>query len=121
VTLAGVTVAAMGLMMNAVAISIGLNAARIEDGAVIQLFNDVSGATEILMSLPLSAIVAFTSWALLKDHGAMRWIGLAGLLVAALLVIRSLVLVGGPRLPFPPLYPLWFEVLAVGVAIREAA
>jgi hypothetical protein len=73
VTLAGVTVAAMGLMMNAVAISIGLNAARIEDGAVIQLFNDVYGATEILVSLPLSAIVVFISWALLK--AAARCVG----------------------------------------------
>src|SRR5258708_7391248 len=90
VSRAGVTVATMGLMTNAVAMSMGLNVARIEDGAMIKMLNDVSSAADILMSLPLSATVAFTSWALLRDHGAMRWIGLAGLLIAGLLVIRSL-------------------------------
>ncbi len=52
-------------------------------------------------------------------HGqqVFHWIGLAGLPVVALLGFRSLALVGAPVLPFPPLYPAWFEALSIGTAV----
>jgi hypothetical protein len=117
VAVAGVTVATMSLTINAVAISIGMNAGRIQYWVLYKLLHDFMSATEVLMSMPLSLMVALTSWALLARQGATRWLGLAGLLVAGLLLGRTLVLIGGPALPFPPLYPVWFEVVAVTVAI----
>ncbi len=71
------------------------------------------------MSLPLAAVVALTSWILLRNQHAIRWIGLLGLPVAALLSFRTATVVGGPELLFPPLYPAWFEVLAIGIAVGE--
>ena len=72
-----------------------------------------NAVTEILMSLPLSLVVAVTAWVLLRASGASRWIGLAGFVVGGLLVVRSLAFIGVPALPFPPLYPVWFEVVGV--------
>ena len=71
--------------------------------------------TEILMSLPLSLVVAVTSWVLLQASGPWLWVGLAGFIVAGLLVVRSLAFIGVPALPFPPLYPVWFEVVGVSL------
>jgi hypothetical protein len=120
VALAGVTAASLGLTVNSVDLSQALNADQFPDALLFLSLSDFTSATDSLISLPISLVVALTSWALLQNGSALRWIGWAGLFVAALLVVRSLILIGGPPLPFPLLYPAWFEALGITIAIRAA-
>jgi hypothetical protein len=119
VVTAGVAVVTMNLIANAASLSIVLNAGRVEDTARIQLLHDFAKTTDVLMSLPIAAVVAFTSGILVRGQHASRWIGLTGFPVAALLAFRVLAVGGGPALPFPPLYPAWFEALAISMVVRE--
>jgi len=119
VVTAGVAVVTMNLIANAASLSIVLNAGRVKNTAQIQLLHDFANATDILMSLPIAVVVAFASWILVRGQRADRWIGLTGFPVAALLAFRALAVGGGPTLPFPPLYPVWFEALAISMAVRE--
>ena len=120
VALAGATAASLSLTVNAVDLSLPLYAGRIQDALLLRVLSDFTSATDSLITLPISLLIALTSWALLQNGGALRLIGWAGLFVARLLVVRSLVLIGGPTLPFPPLYPAWFEALGITIAIRAA-
>jgi hypothetical protein len=119
VVTAGMAVVSMSLIANAANLSVELNAGRVEDNPNLQLLHDFANAIEVLMSLPLAAVVAFASWILVRGQRADRWIGLPGFPVAALLAFRALAIAGGPALPFPPLYPVWFEALAISMAVRE--
>ena len=105
VVTAGTVVATMTVVTSATTLSIMLNVGRADNSAAIQLLNDLTNETEVLMSLPIAAVVALTSWILLRNQHAIRWIGLVGLPVAALFSFRTAAVVGGPELPFPPLYP----------------
>jgi hypothetical protein len=116
---AGTVVAALSLLANAATLSIVLNAGRAESAPAIQLLHDFTNATQILMLVPLAVVVGSTSWVLVRSQLAIRWIGIAGLPVAALLIFRALTVAGVPELPFPPVYPAWFEALAIGTAVSE--
>jgi hypothetical protein len=116
---AGTVVAALSLLANAATLSIVLNAGRAESASAIQLLHDFTNATEVLMLLPLAVVVGSTSWILVRSQRAIRWIGIAGLPVAALLMFRALAVAGAPELPFPPVYPAWFEALAICIAVSE--
>ena len=61
VVTAGVAVVTMNLIANAASLSIVLNAGRVEDIARIQLLHDFAKTIDVLMSLPIAAVVAFTS------------------------------------------------------------
>jgi hypothetical protein len=119
VVTAGVAVVAMILIANAASLLIVLNAGRVEDTARIRLLQDFARTTDVLMSLPIAAVVALTSGILVRGQHASRWIGLTGCPVVALLAFRALAVGGAPALPFPPLYPAWFEALAISMAVRE--
>jgi hypothetical protein len=119
VVTAGMAVVSMSLIANAANLSVELNAGRVEANANLQLLHDFANATEVLMSLPLAAVVAFTSVILVRGQHGSRWIGLTGFPVAALLEFRALAVGGGPTLLFPRLYPVWFEALAISMAVRE--
>jgi hypothetical protein len=115
---AGVTVASLSLITSAATLSIVLNAGRMQGSGVLQWLHDFVNATDVVMSLPLAVVVASISGILVRGQHLIHWIGLAGLAVAGLLAFRSLAVVGAPVLPFPPLYPAWFEALAIVLAVR---
>ena len=115
---AGVTVASLRLITSAATLSIVLNAGRMQESGVLQWLRDFMNATDVLMSLPLAMVVASISGILVRGQHLIHWIGLAGLAVAGLLAFRPLAVVGAPVLPFPPLYPAWFEALAIVLAVR---
>jgi hypothetical protein len=118
VAVAGATATTLSLTVNVVNISLVLNVGRNQDAVLFQFLSEFMSVTDSLISVRISLMVALTSWALLQNGGALRWIGWAGLFVAALLVVRGLVLLGGPARPFPPLYPAWFEALGITIAVR---
>jgi len=115
---AGVTVASLRLITSAATLSIVLNAGRMPESGVLQWLHDFMNASDVLMSLPLAVVVVSISGILVRGQHRIHWIGLAGLPVAGLLAFRSLAVVGAPVLPFPPLYPAWFEALAIVIAVR---
>src|SRR5207244_11905663 len=82
---AGVTVAGIDVVLYAARQAIALNAAQIQDPAVVQTIRDFSNALETFSSMPLAVLVMLTSWALVALRGAGRWIGWAGVAVALLL------------------------------------
>ncbi len=116
---AGVVAATMSLTANAASLSIVVNAGQVQETAAIELLHDFANATDVLTSLPLAIVVGCASAILVHRKHASRWIGLAGFPVAALLTFRVLALGGGPALPFPPLYPAWFEALAISMVVRQ--
>ena len=119
VAAAGVVVVSMSLITNALSLANAFSAGRVEDADRMQLLQNFANTTDILMSLPIAAVVAFSSAILIRGLPASRWIGLTGFPVAALLAFRTLTVAGGPALPFPPIYPAWFEALAISMAVGE--
>ena len=89
VVAAGATAAALGLVLYAARSSIALNAAQLQDPAVVQTIRDLTNALDAFSSLPVAALVGLTSWTLLATRGAARRIGQAGIVVAALLLVLS--------------------------------
>jgi len=116
---AGVVVVSMSLITNALSLASALSAGRVEDIDRMQLLQNFASTTDILMSLPIAGVVAFTSAILIRGLPVSRWIGLTGFPVAALLAFRTLTVAGAPALPFLPLYPAWFEALAISMAVGE--
>src|SRR6266581_6743113 len=86
---AGVTVAGIDVVLYAARQAIALNAAQIQDPAVVQTIRDFSNALETFSTLPLAVLVVLTSWVLIGSRGGARWIGRAGLAIAVLLMLAG--------------------------------
>src|SRR5438094_6293045 len=87
---AGVTVAGIDVVLYAARQAIALNAAQIQDPAVVQTIRDFSNALETFSSIPLAVLVVLTSLGLVAMRGPVRWIGWAGGPVALVRVLGGL-------------------------------
>jgi hypothetical protein len=122
---AGVTVAAINVVLCAARQAIALNAVQIQDPSVVQTIRDFSNALETLSSMPLAVLVVLTIWGLLHSQGARLWIGWAGLPVAVLLVLAGI----SPMIAFLQplgviaflLASLWLLALAIWLCLRRSA
>ncbi len=122
---AGVTVAGIDVVLYAARQAIALNAAQIQDPAVVQTIRDFSNALETFSSMPLAVLVVLTSWGLLGIRGVGRWIGWAGGPVALLLVL------GGVSATSTFLKPIgvvaflfasvWLAALAIWMSLQRSS
>jgi hypothetical protein len=122
VVAAGVVMAAIGLVLFAARQSIALNAAQLQDPAVVQAIRDFANALEAFTSVPAAVLVVLASWILLGGRGAGRRIGQAGFPVAALLLLGPASTVSGALRPFGPAgflaSNLWLAALALLLSAR---
>lgn len=119
---AGVTVGGIQVVLYAARQAIALNAAQIQDPAVVQTIRDFSNALDTFSSMPLAVLVVLTIWGLLQIRGG-GLLGWAGLPVAVLLLLGGI----SPLIAF--LKPLgviafllaspWLAVLAIWLCLRR--
>jgi hypothetical protein len=124
VVAAGVTVAGINLVLYSARQAIALNAAQLQDPAVVQTIRDFSNALESFSGMPLAVLVACTSWGLSGNRGAGRWIGRAGLPVAVLLVLEGASAISALLKPLGAtgllLFSMWLAVLAIWLCVRPS-
>jgi hypothetical protein len=122
---AGVTVAGLDVVLYAARQAIALNAAQIQDPAVVQTIRDFSNALETFSSMPLAVLVVLTSLSLAAMREPGRWIGWAGGPVALLLVLESVSAASAFLKPIGVVAFLfasvWLAVLAIWLSLQRSA
>ena len=122
---AGVTVAGIDVVLYAARQAIALNAAQIQDPAVVQTIRDFSNALETFSSMPLAVLVVLTSLGLLGIHGVGRWIGWAGAPVALLLLLGGVSATSAFLKPIGVVAflfaSIWLAVLAIWLSLQRSA
>ena len=122
---AGVTVAGIDVVLYAARQAIALNAAQIQDPAVVQTIRDFSNALETFSSMPLAVLVVLTSLGLVAMRGPGRWIGWAGGPVALLLLLAGVSATSAFLKPIGVVAflfaSIWLAVLAIWLSLQRSA
>ena len=122
---AGVTVAGIDVVLYAARQAIALNAAQIQDPAVVQTIRDFSNALETFSSMPLAVLVVLTSLGLVAMRGPGRWIGWAGAPVALLLLLGGVSATSAFLKPIGVVAflfaSIWLAVLAIWLSLQRSA
>ena len=122
---AGVTVAGIDVVLYAARQAIALNAAQIQDPAVVQTIRDFSNALETFSSMPLAVLVVLTSLGLVAMRGPGRWIGWAGGPVVLLLLLAGVSATSAFLKPIGVIAflfaSIWLAVLAVWLSMQRSA
>ena len=122
---AGVTVAGIDVVLYAARQTIALNAAQIQDPAVVQTIRDFSNALETFSSMPLAVLVVLTSLGLVAMRGPGRWIGWAGAPVALLLLLGGVSATSAFLKPIGVVAflfaSIWLAVLAIWLSLQRSA
>ena len=122
---AGVTVAGIDVVLYAARQAIALNAAQIQDPAVVQTIRDFSNALETFSSMPLAVLVVLTSLGLVAMREPGRWIGWAGGPVALLLLLGGVSATSAFLKPIGVVAFLfasvWLAALAIWMSLQRSS
>ncbi len=84
---AGVATPILTLVVIAARLTLTMHAGQIQDAAVVRLVRDFAQVLEMASFYPFAVVVGLGSWTLWGTRGATRWIGLAGVALALLVLV----------------------------------
>ena len=116
---AGAAFISVALAVLAARWSISSNAAQLASPPVVQAVRDLADAAQTFTVLPAAAFIGLASWVLCRATGALRGIGIAGV-VFALLLLAGLVAgaFGLPGAAVTFLTPLWYVAVGLRMIFR---
>ena len=89
---AGIAAAALGLAGTAAFQALALAADGVQDPNVVALVEIFARMTRNFTYFPQALLIGLSSWVFLRAEGGVRWLGRAGMVVSALLLLGTLIL-----------------------------